>query len=110
PSLLLPAAVEAFYTAWRQFTEDAQLTGDDRRTGDALAAMANEVAKSDNPPRGVLRAAFDWFAHKGDVFAEEFAKSAGKVGGAGFRVGSGAFAGEQLPHLRQLIESVRVLL
>jgi hypothetical protein len=106
----LPAQVEAFYLAWQLFSRDADLTPDDRRAGDAIALMANELVKSDDPPRSLLRAAFDWFAHKADVFTEEFAKSAGKVGGAGFMVGFGAVAGEQLPHLRQLIESVRALL
>ena len=110
PNDLLPLAIEAFYIAWWRFAEDAQLDPDDRRTGNALATMANEVAKSENPPRGVLRAAFDWFAHKADVFADSAVKAGGAAFGGTFGVGIGAAASGQLPHLLKAIEAVRGLL
>jgi hypothetical protein len=110
PQYQLAACVEAFHTAWTAFANAAELAGEDRRTGDALARMATEVTKDTNPPKGVLREAFDWFANKADVFAEEFARGAGKTTGAAFGVGLGATASGQLPNLVRAIDAVRTLL
>ena len=60
----LPAAIETFFSLWADFALGTTLAADDRRTGDALTMMANELAKSDDPPKGVLREAFGWFAAK----------------------------------------------
>lgn len=46
----LRLAVEAFVAEWSRTAADAALGSDDRRTGDALAAMASEVVKSEDPP------------------------------------------------------------
>lgn len=110
PHYELAASVEAFYTAWNAFTNETELAGEDRRTGDALARMATEVVKDANPPKSVLRETFGWFAAKADLFATEFVKGAGKTTGAAFGVGLGATASGQLPNLVKAIEAVRSLL
>ena len=51
----LAIAVEIFVAEWTAFADAAPLSADDRRTGDALAEMMNEVVKCDEPDRSVLR-------------------------------------------------------
>ncbi len=106
----LPAAIETFFSLWADFALGTTLAADDRRTGDALAMMANELAKSDDPPKGVLREAFGWFARKLETFADEFVKGAGKTTGVTFGVALGATAGGQLPHLIEAAKAVQSLL
>lgn len=109
----LPAALEAFYYAWKAFAAEVSLSPDDERIGNALAEMANEVGKVDDPPRGPLRAALNWFAHKADVFTDELAKTAGKTAGAAAGVAvvvGGAAATGQLESLQKAIHAVRGLL
>lgn len=79
-------ALEAFALAWDREGHDARLSAEDRRTADALAEMLRELAKTEHPPRAVLREAMLWFGHKLDVFSESFAKAAGATAGAGVGV------------------------
>ena len=46
----LAVAIEVFVSAWLMFSADALLDPADKRTGDAFAEMANEVAKTEDPP------------------------------------------------------------
>src|SRR5581483_4576462 len=103
---VLPAEVEAFVSLWLAFATSAELSADDRRTGDALARMVGEVVKCDEPSTGPLRAAFDWFARKADAFTD----AAVRAGGTAMGVGVAAYASGQLPHLLKAIETVRELL
>lgn len=101
-SQALRLEVEAFVTMWARLSPDLPLSTDERRIGDALASMVSEVIKTDEPPRGILTAAFHWFAHKADVVAEEAAKTFGKGVGAG----AGVAVTGQLPSLLALISRV----
>lgn len=102
----LRLAVEAFVAEWSRATEGSHLAPDDRRTGDALAAMASEVVKSEDPPRSVLLEAFRWFGHKVDSFAEEAARAAGKSFGTAAGAGAGLTATGQLPRLAEAAAKV----
>jgi hypothetical protein len=80
-----PAAIvqscEEVATFWSLFGEQLAATVDDQIIGDALARMLAQVVKVEDPPRGPLKAALSWFAHKADVFLENAAESAGKFAG-----------------------------
>lgn len=103
----LKMAIEVFVSAWKDFAADAPLTADDRRHGDAYAAVAMEVANCEEPDRGVLRAAFNWFARKADHFADEFVGAAGKATGAAAGIGVGATISGHLSDLIKAIGAVR---
>lgn len=103
---VLLRAVESFVSLWNGISPTLWVDPDDRRIGDALAAMAAELVKTENPPKSVLRTSFEWFAHKLDVFAEEAAKSAGSTAGkAGMIAGTVAASG-QLPKLVEAASNV----
>jgi len=110
----VPDAVEEFLTRWALASEGLQLDSETRRIADALVAMVGELAKTEDPPREVLRAAFRWFARKFERFTDEFVGSAGKAFGASFGaaagVGGGAAVTGHLPLLVNAVEKVlRVL-
>lgn len=95
----LRLSIEAFLYEWRRLASDLRLSSDDRRTGDALAEMASDVIKSENPPTKILTATFEWFLHKVNVFSEEAASAAGKAFGASAGAGAGLAVTGQLPKL-----------
>jgi hypothetical protein len=95
----LRLSIEAFLYEWRRLASDLRLSADDRRTGDALAEMASDVIKSENPPTKILAATFEWFLHKVNVFSEEAASAAGKAFGASAGAGAGLAVTGQLPKL-----------
>ncbi len=103
-------AVEEFVTAWIAFASDADLSPDELRIGNALAVMANEVAKTSDPPRSALREAFLWFSAKADHFADEFAGAAGKTAGGGAVLAVGALATGRFNDLKIAIGRVLKLL
>jgi hypothetical protein len=59
-----------------------------------------------DPPIGVLRATFNWFARKADLFVEEAVKAGGKLAGPAVVVGVGAAASGRLPDLATAIHNV----
>jgi len=63
---------------------------DEQRVGDALAEALGQLATAENPPAGVVREAAGWIGHELDLFAEEFANSAGQLAGKADVVGVGA--------------------
>jgi hypothetical protein len=117
PDRLAPApstAMEAIASLWPLHAADLLLTPDDRRVGDAMARLLGELAVTQDPPRGVIQEAARWFADKADLFAEEFAKAAGKASGTTAAVGVGVGvawatgkAGDLVSAIRDLWEHVR---
>ena len=98
--------VETFVSLWRAIADDLPLHVADRRTSEALVAMASEVTQTDAPPRRVLREAFRWFAYKADMFAEEAAKAGGKAFGVAVGGTGGVVVTGQLPRLTEAIARV----
>lgn len=98
--------IESFVHEWTRLSPQLHLSLEDRRTGDALATMASEVSKNDDPPTLVLRSAFRWFQGKVDKFADEAAAAAGKAFGASMGAGAGIVATGQLPRLISAVEKV----
>lgn len=84
-------AMESLATLWDRDTDGLPLENDDRITGDALARMLSELAKTtEPPPYEVVHAAAGWFKSRVDIFADAFAKGFGKTLGT---TGALAFAG-----------------
>ncbi len=106
----LQIEIEVFAIVWRSFAERFPLAPDDRRVGDEFAAMASQVSSVEQPPRGVLRETFHWFASKADLFASNFAEAGGKAAGTAAAVVAGAAIGAELDQLREAIRSVLRLL
>lgn len=101
--------LEAFVTRWRQAVDHLGLGAEDRRIGDALADLFGELSKAEDPPRGVIRSALDWFRPRLDRFADELASAAGKTLGttAGAAVGAGlAYGASRVPELRHVAAAI----
>jgi hypothetical protein len=105
----LGIAIEIFVGAWQAVGDQVPLSVEDRRIAEALVAMAQELAVTEDPPRSVLQAAFGWLGRKLDTFAEEFFKTAGKAAAVGAGVGAARAVGdgsrlfEALSQIRRLL-------
>lgn len=55
---------------------------EDRLVAEQLVRLVSEMAKAEQPPRGVVREAAKWLGRKVDVFLDEAVKVAGKTAGA----------------------------
>jgi hypothetical protein len=103
---LLRIDVEAFVHGWSRAAPLLALSPDDRRIGDALAQMAAELVKVDEPPRSVLQAAFAWFAAKADRFTDEAATEAGKWFGRTAGIGASVAVSGHMSDLTALLDKV----
>lgn len=105
----LGIAIEIFVGAWQAVGDQIALSVEDRRIAEALVAMAQELAVTEDPPRSVLQAAFGWLGRKLDTFAEEFFKTAGKAAAVGAGVGAARAVGD-VPRLFESLSQLRRLL
>ncbi len=106
PLAEVSAAMESVATMWGLSSEYLELTTDDRKVGDALADALGQLATVESPPPAIVREIAGWFKRRLDLFADEFAKAAGKTGGhvAALAVGVGLSAGAAHVDLPSAIE------
>jgi hypothetical protein len=89
------AAMESVATMWGLYSDDLDLDAEEQKVGDALADSMGQLATVEHPPKAVVREIAGWFKKRLDLYADEFAKAAGKTTGhiAGVGISAGLAAG-----------------
>lgn len=84
-----------------------QMDSGERAVAEALLSALAGLARTEQPPRGVVREALAWLGHKADVFVEEAAKTAGKAAGL---AGVGLAGYQMNKHMPALAERIGELI
>lgn len=85
------------------------LDADAKPIAEAIINLLGSLAKTQHPPRGLVHEALGWLGGKVDAFADEFARTFGKVAGVA-TAGTGAYlVGHYLPGLAHAIHELRDL-
>ena len=106
PAGEVPMAMESLASMWTLYSEGLDLSPEDRKVGDSLADTMGQLATVENPPMAVVREIAGWFKRRLDVFADEFAKAAGKTTGhlAGVGISAGLATGAAHVDLTTAVE------